>query len=266
MLKPTAANALIAVALAFAVILAANVGVTALLMAVEGIDQVTPERTVGPGLVIQGVCMLFFVSRWAQATQGGAVWNLGAGPAIRWWLVLFIVPAGLLGDWVIQELVRYFPNLGAPSMDLLAGALESQRAWILIGAVGLAPFYEELLFRGLVWRGLERDLGGPAAWVGTTVLFAAFHMDPLQMAGVLFIGGWLGWIRLATGSVVPCIAAHLANNLGWALLGGVLPVSELPAWTPLATLGVLAAAVALSVKPPAASPPSGLGPPDAPGP
>lgn len=252
MLKPNAANALIAVALGFAVILAANVLVGLVLM-LAGDGELEPTAMVGPGLVVQGICMMFFVVRWARATEGGAEQVLAAVPATRWWLVLFIVPAGLLSDFVIQELAAWAPWLDQGGLDGLTDALEAQRVWIVVGAVGLAPFYEELLFRGLVWTGLEKSLGPIAAWVGTTVLFVVFHADPLHMAGVLFVGIWLGWIRMATGSVLPCIAAHLTNNLVWALLGGLLPFDALPWWIAPLCITLLLVAAAASFRPPASA-------------
>ena len=262
--SPTAKDSLVTIGIAFLVILAANALVALVLGLSSGDFSADPARIAGPGLVVQGICMLAFVVHVAARTDDGAVRALGAGPATRWWLVPLIVPAGLLSDLLIQELARLAPVLDQGGLDALSDALGNQQVWILVGAVGLAPFYEELLFRGLAWRGFERSLGRWPALLLTSVLFAAFHGDPLHVAGVFVLGLWLGWIRMATGSVVPSIAAHLINNLSWALLGGTLPIESLPRWAALPCLLLLVGGAALSLKPPSASP-SSPPPPAAPG-
>ena len=115
MLKPNAANALIAVALGFAVILAANVLVGLVLM-LAGDGELEPTAMVGPGLVVQGICMMFFVVRWARATEGGAEQVLAAVPATRWWLVLFIVL-----PWGVRQPENRDPSHadGAPERPML---------------------------------------------------------------------------------------------------------------------------------------------------
>ena len=46
----------------------------------------------------------------------------------------------------------------------------------------------------------------------TTVVFAAYHVDPLWIAAVLPIGFVLGWLRYTTRSVWPGVIAHFGNN------------------------------------------------------
>ena len=42
-------------------------------------------------------------------------------------------------------------------------------------AVGFAPFAEEYLFRGLLFRALDREWGGWRAVVGSAAFFAIYH-------------------------------------------------------------------------------------------
>jgi len=44
-----------------------------------------------------------------------------------------------------------------------------------IMAVGFAPFDEEYLFRGLLFRALDREWGGWTAVVGSAAFFAVYH-------------------------------------------------------------------------------------------
>ncbi len=261
--SPTARDALFSIGIGFLVILAANALVAMALGLATGEVELSPEAIAGPGLLFQGLCMLAFVVHVAWRTDDGAVKALATLPARSWWLVPLILPAGLLSDLVVQELRALAPVLDLGGIDALNAALEHQKALIIVGAVGLAPVYEELLFRGLAWTGFERSLGRWPALFITSGLFAAFHADPLHIAGVLVVGLWLGWIRMASGSVLPCIAAHLLNNLLWAVLGGVLPVDHIPPWWALPCLALLGLGAALSVRPQRRSPVGPASPSDA---
>ena len=78
----------------------------------------------------------------------------------------------------------------------------------------VAPVVEELVFRGWLWDALAERSRWPG-WLAcamTTVLFSAYHLDPVQSPAVLTTGAVLGVVRLRTGSVVPCIVVHAVNN------------------------------------------------------
>lgn len=82
---------------------------------------------------------------------------------------------------------------------------------IVIVAV-LAPIIEELFFRGLFLRALEKRWGPRwALWVSSLV-FAAVHLQLLQFPALALIGLVLGWLTLRTGRLGPAIWAHIAFN------------------------------------------------------
>ena len=78
----------------------------------------------------------------------------------------------------------------------------------------LAPVAEEMVFRGAVLRKLLE--WQPAhRWlmiVLSALLFALVHMNPAQLLHPFLIGILLGWIYMRTGSIVPGIIFHWANN------------------------------------------------------
>ena len=81
-------------------------------------------------------------------------------------------------------------------------------------AVGLlAPFAEELVFRGAILRALLRWT--PQHWVAIAIsafLFALIHANPAQMPHAFVIGLLLGWLYYRTDSIVPGIVYHWINN------------------------------------------------------
>jgi uncharacterized protein len=82
---------------------------------------------------------------------------------------------------------------------------------VLITVVG-APVVEELFFRGLVLRSIEKRFGPRWALWGSSIVFAAVHVQALQFPALLMIGLVLGWLALRTGRLGPSICAHLVFN------------------------------------------------------
>lgn len=112
------------------------------------------------------------------------------------------------------------PEGGPGLLSLASGAL-------------LTPLFEELLFRGWVWRGLERH-GQRAAYLGSAALFGLWHLGyvpsilwrtallgrpaaPLEaavwkvLAGTAF-GLLFGAARYKSGRICPSLLLHMAVN------------------------------------------------------
>jgi uncharacterized protein len=91
--------------------------------------------------------------------------------------------------------------------------------WLLaIFGVTVAPFMEELFFRGFLYPALARPLGIAASVVITALTFALIHSSQLASAWapllLLFVVGVvLTLLRVRTGSVIPSFVLHAAYNL-----------------------------------------------------
>jgi membrane protease YdiL (CAAX protease family) len=104
----------------------------------------------------------------------------------------------------------------------LSGAGGRDLVVALLG-IGVAPgIAEELLFRGVVQRGLEARLGPALAIVLAAALFGALHGDLLYAASAGVLGIQLGLAAHLAGSTRAAIACHAANNL--------LAVAEAARW------------------------------------
>lgn len=77
--------------------------------------------------------------------------------------------------------------------------------------VVLGPIVEELLFRGLGFRLLER-WGKVAAVLGTAVAFAFWHGLVQAWPALLIFGVGMAILRLRTGSILPGYAFHAFFN------------------------------------------------------
>lgn len=100
----------------------------------------------------------------------------------------------------------------------------------LLHIIVLAPFCEELLFRGAIHNMLLPH-GPRAAVLFTAIMFSLLHTQLWDLPVVLGLALLLGYFAHANGSILPGILLHAGNNLlGFLLLllqahmGGAFPV------------------------------------------
>lgn len=89
---------------------------------------------------------------------------------------------------------------------------------VAIFAVLIAPFMEELIFRGVLFAVFERRIGLRFAVATTTILFAALHVPEYRGAWnhvllICLVSGIFSLARGLTGSLAPSVILHFAYNL-----------------------------------------------------
>jgi membrane protease YdiL (CAAX protease family) len=109
------------------------------------------------------------------------------------------------------------------SMQLVRRLLEGTRGPDLFGAVVIlgvvAGASEEIFFRGYMQSRLREHWPPAAAVLATSAAFAALHVDisAVHMVLALALGLYLGFVAEATGSTLPCVVCHIANNVLYTL-------------------------------------------------
>jgi CAAX protease family protein len=92
----------------------------------------------------------------------------------------------------------------------------------ILDTVVLTPVFEEIIFRGLLFATLRRRFGTGAAAVLSASIFAIAHgYGVLGFAAVFWSGLLWAFAYERTGSLLPSMAAHAADNL-MASLGVIL--------------------------------------------
>ena len=87
----------------------------------------------------------------------------------------------------------------------------TQKLIMFILAVGMAPLAEEYLFRGLLYRALDREWGGLHAMLGGAAYFAIYH-PPVSWIPVFAVGFCCTWLFKKTGRLGPCVLVHMVYN------------------------------------------------------
>nr|MBA3303816.1 CPBP family intramembrane metalloprotease [Acidimicrobiia bacterium] len=83
---------------------------------------------------------------------------------------------------------------------------------VLMVAV-IAPLLEELFYRGLWLRAIERRFGRVVAVVGSSVLFGAAHLQPFDFPALAGFGAIAAVLTVRSGRLGPALWAHVAFNL-----------------------------------------------------
>jgi hypothetical protein len=150
----------------------------------------------------------------------GLSWaDLGLRPVERHWYrravivaVLLLPAVALINGVLIPKLAEEpFRN---PQLYAIAPAGFSWSAMLtmLVMAGVVAPFAEELVFRGLLFPWLGARLGVPAAVLLSALCFAALHGAVILIPALTVVGAAFAVIYQRCGSLWPAIVAHSVFN------------------------------------------------------
>jgi membrane protease YdiL (CAAX protease family) len=103
----------------------------------------------------------------------------------------------------VDEMIRQSQEQMAKMPDL--------RISYAVMAVAFAPFAEEYLFRGLLFRALDREWGGWLAVLGSAAFFAIYH-PPLSWLPVGLLGVSNALLFKKTGRLAPAVILHMVYN------------------------------------------------------
>ncbi len=85
--------------------------------------------------------------------------------------------------------------------------------FIIFGIVILAPFGEEILFRGFLQKFLEEHWQDVTrAVLVTSLFFALIHLNPFWLIQIYILGVMLGYLAWKTGSIWAGFILHVMNN------------------------------------------------------
>jgi membrane protease YdiL (CAAX protease family) len=85
--------------------------------------------------------------------------------------------------------------------------------WIILSICVQPAIFEELAFRGAIFGALERVLGGNEALLVSALMFAILHLSIPSIPHLFLLALVLGWLRMRTGSIFPCMLMHFSHNL-----------------------------------------------------
>lgn len=202
-------------------------GVLLVLVVASAVQHLGSHPLLDTGVEALIAVPLLVLTRWRLLGPAGLglVAGLGLRPQRGRWRALLLAfltlaAAGLLLDVAVLLVGEAF-HAGVHWAEWFEPALawgEPQDvAALVVGAVVVAPVFEELAFRGVLYATLRRRLGVAAAAGLSAGVFALAHGYGVAGFATVFTSGMLwAWAYERTGSVLPGIAAHALNNLAVA--------------------------------------------------
>ena len=204
------------------------------------------SKGMGPALVLAHLLMLAVFFLWYYFGCGGRRKRLelkAAGtrrrPAPGQVGVILLTALGtcFLTNGVMSLIYMLAPSLLASYEELMESVGIGEGLAATFAAVCIAPFGEELLFRGTVLYYAEKltasvknpRIGFYAANAVQALCFGIFHGNLVQGTYAFFMGLVLGYLRKRYGTVWASIAGHFVINASsvfiWDTLGLFLPES-----------------------------------------
>ena len=176
-------------------------------------DDLPPMWDIATMVLFSVVSIVLFLKMgWAEASRSylqSRPWDV-----LLWSVVASlgaIVPSLLL-QGLIPEWTGWAKDIVDQTNQQLEGLMSIPGGYMVIAL--LPPVVEELVFRGAVLRSLlEWKPEKKWAMIALSALFFSLvHLNPAQMPHAFLIGLLLGWMYTRTGSIVPGVAYHWANN------------------------------------------------------
>lgn len=163
---------------------------------------------------------LLGVPLWATAKKGSGSVARDFGLVVRARDALTGLPTGVVCQLVLVPLI-YLPfrtfvdvdKLDEPARELADKAHGFGFLALAVVLVVGAPIIEELFFRGLLLRAIDRRFGAAWALAGSSFGFALAHLEGLQFPALLAVGVVFGLLAQRARRLGPSIFAHAAFNL-----------------------------------------------------
>ena len=155
--------------------------------------------------------------------------------------VLFGIGLQFVIGFLLQICAVIFPDTIEAYSELMQMAgIGETTALSLFATVVIAPISEELLFRGLTLRFLQK--AGAKFWIANTIqalLFGILHLNLVQGLYAFVLGLVLGYVAGKCKSVFLSVMVHLTFNLLGQLLAFIL--GDFESWAVWGVLFVLGA-------------------------
>ncbi len=120
---------------------------------------------------------------------------------------------------ILSSCVNFFYNLTSsllnfqtqPDISSLFDNVSSPWPLLFAGVI-VAPFVEEVFFRGFVFTGLREKYGWIPAALISAGLFALVHLRPISFLPIFLMGLIFAYLYHRTNSIWPGLIMHLATN------------------------------------------------------
>ena len=143
-------------------------------------------------------------------------------------IVMLVPGTQYLSTYIVSFTAALFPRSLDAYEELLetAGLDTSITLGLFLYSVILAPFSEELIFRGVTMRQARKFLPFWAANLMQAILFGIFHMNLIQGVYAFCLGIVLGYICEKSGSIYNSVLLHMLFNFWGTVLSQFFGIGD----------------------------------------
>lgn len=178
-----------------------------------GLDKNVVSLVVYGGMLVVVPSVLGGAKGMAQI--GLSLENLGRNVLLGLWAFLLELPVTATIALVCAAAIRGLPQPEHPASNALLNSPSLLTILVtFFGGALVAPFWEETMFRGLLFPALRRILRGPIPGaLASSFLFASIHpQGPILWAALGSVALFSCFLAQKTRSLVPSVVMHFAHN------------------------------------------------------
>lgn len=212
--------------IAISILVEAGAVLTGMIVAAVGREGIAVAQAISYGIcaVIVSIGMANFLS--GRGVLGSDIWQWRpesepvAGHSWRDMLSLRGMALGGIAGLILgffaagyMSVLRHLPitsEILRKSQEEMA-KMPYLKVSFAVMAVAFAPFAEEYLFRGVLYRALDKEWGGWRAVLGSAAFFAIYH-SPLAWLPVAFVGACNAMLFKRSGRLAPAVVLHMVYN------------------------------------------------------
>lgn len=161
---------------------------------------------------------LFLKLRWTPVSPS---WMQTRPWIVLTWSVLLALGTIIPSERLVEVLQMEMPE---QMMKTFEEVMKKPIGYVVIGI--LAPFAEEVVFRGAILRKLLGMMDEERHWVAIAIsalVFGLVHLNIPQGIHAFLIGLLLGWMYYRTRSILPGILFHWVNNSVAFIMFHIMP-------------------------------------------
>jgi membrane protease YdiL (CAAX protease family) len=145
-----------------------------------------------------------YQASWADlGLRGFRAWAIGIGCGLMllsiFFNLLYAAVLGLFNQQIQPDITLMFESTDFPVLLLFGGAV-------------IAPFVEEVFFRGFVFTGLRHRWNWKQAALASAGLFALAHFIPTSILPIFLLGLIFAFLYQISNSIWPAILMHMLTN------------------------------------------------------
>ena len=184
-----------------------------------GLKADDPKVLVALSATASIITLIIFL--WRKWTPMGKTYIQSKPWATLIWSAVAALGVVIPSVW-LQEQMPALPDVAG---ETLTKIISTPGGYFVIAL--LAPVVEEVVFRGAILRALLSSMKSKwGAICFTAALFALIHANPAQMPHAFLMGWLMGWLYMRTGSILPAVVFHWANNTVAYLIAVAYPGDE----------------------------------------